>query len=403
MKLNLGSLVDLAGNAAGLYSAYNQYQTGKRIQGNADPFARYRPAYGDQLMRLMSDPSAITNDPGYQFIRDQGLEGVTRKMAAGGYNGSGNMAMELTKYASGLASTYRGEELNRLATLAGAGIQPSPASTSIAAGDSAYDQLSGVLGSIGYKDGMKGVESLFGLFSGGGGAAAGAGGLSGLGALTIAPNATTALPSGLAALAGGGTAAGGAGAAGAGAAAGAGGGMGAGVAAAAPYAGAAAVLGMMAFGKGGIVDAFKKNPAGAGGSFDPNTGQVSFGLDGPGQTFMHGIDGAEEMVMQRLAPIIAEAGFGKDSEARLKQLAVKPLGYDKSVFNLKMASPAAKAKLAALTPEERADWTAYYLLTRKNSLWTGKNDIMHALKDAQAAQAAQGFGELANLAGRPYG
>lgn len=155
-----GSAIDLAGNLLGGLSAYDQGKNANAIEREANPFGAYRPMYGEQLAMNMADPNAFENDPAYQFIRDQGLEAVTRKMAAGGYTGSGNMAMELAKYGSGLAATYRGEEMDRLAQLAGAGIQPASRASATASRDSSFDQLSGILASLGYGGTREGEEAL---------------------------------------------------------------------------------------------------------------------------------------------------------------------------------------------------------------------------------------------------
>lgn len=146
----MGGLMDLAGNALGGLSAYNQHQNAERIGDEANPFGAHRPAYGNMLAAQMADPSSFASDPGYQFTRDQGLEAVTRKMASQGYGGSGNMATELAGYASGLASQYRGQELDRLAQLAGAGIMPASRASATQAESASNDQLSSLLASIGY-------------------------------------------------------------------------------------------------------------------------------------------------------------------------------------------------------------------------------------------------------------
>ncbi len=165
MALTLENVFNTGGKVLGALQTYDLYNTSKNIEGRADPFAQYRPGYGKQLKGLMDDPSSFENDPAYKFMREQGEETVARKMAAGGYDKSGNMAAELAQFASGLAHSYRGQELDRLATLAGAGISPSPASTALTGKAQAFDQTGDLLASLGYD--LAGDGTLGKLVSGG--------------------------------------------------------------------------------------------------------------------------------------------------------------------------------------------------------------------------------------------
>lgn len=146
----LNNMVKLGGNILGGVSALKQAENAGDIREEANPFGQYRPQFGEQLATNMADPNAFENDPAYKFIRDQGLEAVSRKMASGGYNGSGNMATELANYGGNIAATYRGGEMDRLAHLAGAGIQPASRASATGAQDSSFLQLSGLLKSLGY-------------------------------------------------------------------------------------------------------------------------------------------------------------------------------------------------------------------------------------------------------------
>ena len=102
----------------------------------SDPFAQYRGFYGEQLQALEQNPGSITSRPGWRA----GLEGVDRQMAARGYYGSGNMDAARTRY----AGDFYGQEMQRLAGLAGAGQTPG-------AGQFPAAQLTGQgLASIGY-------------------------------------------------------------------------------------------------------------------------------------------------------------------------------------------------------------------------------------------------------------
>ena len=103
-----------------------------------DPFAGQRGQYQEQLSRLASDPSYITQLPGYQA----GLQAIERSMAANGYLGSGNMMLALQDYGGKAYS----DEFARLSSLAGAGISPMP-DNSRAQG---LEMLSRGLASIGF-------------------------------------------------------------------------------------------------------------------------------------------------------------------------------------------------------------------------------------------------------------
>lgn len=116
--------ISLLSSLYGLYSSNQQQQTAKDLLAKSDPFGPYRAQYAQQLSGLMSDPSSITKDPGYQFQYDQGLQAVNRSMAAQGFLGSGNMGTALTKYGQDYATNYLGQKEQFLSGLAGANIAP---------------------------------------------------------------------------------------------------------------------------------------------------------------------------------------------------------------------------------------------------------------------------------------
>lgn len=70
---------------------------------------------------LLQNPSQITNDPGYQFQRDQGEQALTRSNAANRMLGSGNFAQELSRYNQDYASNAYNMALNRYTPLIDAG------------------------------------------------------------------------------------------------------------------------------------------------------------------------------------------------------------------------------------------------------------------------------------------
>lgn len=70
-----------------------------------------------QLRNLLNNPSSITEDPGYKFQFDQGMEALNRTAAAKGMLGSGNRLMDLVKYGQGMASSAYNNRLNTLSNL----------------------------------------------------------------------------------------------------------------------------------------------------------------------------------------------------------------------------------------------------------------------------------------------
>ena len=56
--------------------------------------------------RFQWDTNALLNDPGYQFTRDQALQGTTRAQNAGGNQFSGNILTALQDRAGGVAAQY---------------------------------------------------------------------------------------------------------------------------------------------------------------------------------------------------------------------------------------------------------------------------------------------------------
>lgn len=107
-----GDLANLFNVLSGLY--------GMKLAGDAaeksDPFGPYRKGYADRLQALEANPGLLKSTPGYLG----GLDAIQRQMAAKGYLGSGNMAGALMRYSG---DSYH-NEANRLATLAGANIDP---------------------------------------------------------------------------------------------------------------------------------------------------------------------------------------------------------------------------------------------------------------------------------------
>ena len=121
-----------------------------------DPFG-YGPRapYAAELAGLRADPSQIQKIPGYQA----GLDTVTRKMAAQGYLGSGNMMAALQEY----GGQFYDRELARLSQLAGAQFQPQGFRTDTQGLAAGADLASKALASMGYA--VRGMEQPGGFLS----------------------------------------------------------------------------------------------------------------------------------------------------------------------------------------------------------------------------------------------
>jgi len=106
------------GSAGNIYSGVSALEQAQRMRQQmaayaaaADPQAAYRAQYAKRLAALQANPNLITSMPGYEA----GLEGVQRTMAAQGYQGSGNMAAAIQKY----AGDFYNQQISQLSGLAG--------------------------------------------------------------------------------------------------------------------------------------------------------------------------------------------------------------------------------------------------------------------------------------------
>jgi len=91
------------GDLSGYLQMKQQQQAGANIQ-----------PYTNTLRNLVSNPSSITSDPYYQFLQQQGQQGLERSAAAKGMLNSGNTLAELLKYNQGLAGQAYNQRLNQL-------------------------------------------------------------------------------------------------------------------------------------------------------------------------------------------------------------------------------------------------------------------------------------------------
>ena len=69
--------------------------------------------FESQFKDFSFDPQRIFEDPSYQFIRDEGIKGIERQASAGGRLGSGRTLKDLSRWNTGLASTFVNDYFNR--------------------------------------------------------------------------------------------------------------------------------------------------------------------------------------------------------------------------------------------------------------------------------------------------
>lgn len=146
---NAGSLLSVGSGLYGMYQGREMQQMAERAFGLSDPFGSQRGQYQEQLSKLMGDPSKIFEEPAYKAALEQGQQAVERRMAAQGFLGSGNMAIELQDHAMGTANQFFNERVAQLAGLSGAGIGPNFGASLSGFGGGADLQSQG-LASIGF-------------------------------------------------------------------------------------------------------------------------------------------------------------------------------------------------------------------------------------------------------------
>jgi hypothetical protein len=104
------------------------------------PALQARNSALQQMQSLLSDPSSLTKQPGYQFGLDQGTRTLNNGAAARGMTYSGAAGKALTRYGQDYAGSKLNESFNRLSALAGAG---QPGAGTIAGAGSQYGQTVG--------------------------------------------------------------------------------------------------------------------------------------------------------------------------------------------------------------------------------------------------------------------
>lgn len=163
---SLMGAMNLIGTGASIYSSLKGSGKQSKLANQQAAIAQaqwgYQKQYADMLQGLMKDPSSILKQPGYEFGMQQGIQALTRGMAATGYTGSGNEMIALQQYGQQYAADWLLKQEQLLGQLSGLmGANPIGGLGSSAAGQLAATQLTGQgLGEFGQAMGM--YKDMFG-------------------------------------------------------------------------------------------------------------------------------------------------------------------------------------------------------------------------------------------------
>lgn len=149
----LKTAMSLGSGIYGLLQSRDLKKLSEEAMQRSDPFGPYRGASANELMRLTTDPQAITSLPGF----DVGRLALERSLAAQGYNPAttkipGNYIDAMSNY----GTNFRNQELQRLMVMSGATFPPGSANAAVAGSTSAAELASKSLASIGYPLGRLG-------------------------------------------------------------------------------------------------------------------------------------------------------------------------------------------------------------------------------------------------------
>lgn len=91
-------------------------QVGKyrALAQNYDPYTQTGLQFNNQLQTLISNPSSLRSQPGYQFTYDQGMNALGSLNASRGMLNSGAASKDAMKFGQGLADQTYNSTLDRL-------------------------------------------------------------------------------------------------------------------------------------------------------------------------------------------------------------------------------------------------------------------------------------------------
>jgi hypothetical protein len=116
--------LNLVGGLKGLTQPAGKTQTPTQAQLQSDPWSKYRAGYGDQLNALMNNPALTMTQPGYQFMKQQGLNTLQAAQAQRGQVQSGAGAAATQMFGANYAMNAYDKMIGQYSGLAGAGVSP---------------------------------------------------------------------------------------------------------------------------------------------------------------------------------------------------------------------------------------------------------------------------------------
>jgi hypothetical protein len=148
-------------NALGMGNKSGAPNTAAGQSTQADPYGQYRPSDAALLQKYYSDPSMITNDPGFQAQQNYGMQATQRGLAATGQSQSGNEQTALNQFGQGSFNSYRQQMITNLMATSGAGTNPAGGVTATT-GQNALQNQQFNSGMSGVASGLGGLNTLFG-------------------------------------------------------------------------------------------------------------------------------------------------------------------------------------------------------------------------------------------------
>jgi hypothetical protein len=116
-----GAIAGIGSIVSGVSGLFGGSSGGGNTAGGAyyDPYKKERKGFFNQLQGLMQNPGSITQDPGYQMMFGQGLEGINRTAAATGQRFAGGSDVARMNYGQGFAHDWYNEKVGQLAGYSG--------------------------------------------------------------------------------------------------------------------------------------------------------------------------------------------------------------------------------------------------------------------------------------------
>ena len=114
----ISTVAAVVGIGAGLNSMFGSGRGSSQGATNtANPLAPYQQGWAQQLNQLMSNPSSVTNTPGYASAEQAGQQSLQRGMAGAGQTQSGQEQIALKNYGSNFELNTYNQQVQQLGNL----------------------------------------------------------------------------------------------------------------------------------------------------------------------------------------------------------------------------------------------------------------------------------------------